>query len=84
MSPEFRKRPMTTYGSRYAKREHKVHLDESESSDSEIDDDQIIFLRDGNKDDMFRPVKGQPGMGYKVCNAIHKNCNVMQFQNISL
>jgi len=60
------KRPMTTIGSRFAKRERQVQLDEeSSSSDSEVDEEQIIAMRDG-RGDLLRPVKGEPGITYKV------------------
>lgn len=56
---------MTTYGSRFAKSEHHVHLDDSSSSDSEIDDLQIYSMK-SKAEDAFRPVKGVPEISYKV------------------
>lgn len=37
----------------------------SEGSGTDYSDDEVLMLK---KDDGFRPVKGQPGMYYKVCD----------------
>lgn len=56
---------MTTYGSRFAKKEHQVHLDDSSSSDSEVEDDKIFAMKTKD-DDGYRPVKGVPDLSYRV------------------
>ena len=67
MADDVRKRPMTTYGSRYAKRERNVESDESSSSsDSEIDVEQIKMMREEHSEHLLKPVKGEPGLAYKV------------------
>lgn len=58
---------MTTYGSRYAKRERDVQDDDSpSSSDSEVDDEQIIMMSGDKGDNFFKPIRGEPGIAYKV------------------
>lgn len=53
-------RPVTTQMSRKA-----VEIDaSSDGSGTDYSDDEVLMLK---KDDGFRPVKGQPGMYYKVC-----------------
>jgi len=72
---------MTTIGSRFAKREHKVHLDES-SSDSEMEDGQILAIKHGKGDD-YHPVKGEPGLAYKVLESNGKrNLRVREYHNL--
>lgn len=67
MLPEAIKRPMTTYGSRFAKRERDVQADDSpSSSDSEINDDKIAMMVGDKGDNFFKPVRGEPGISYKV------------------
>ena len=39
----------------------------SEGSGTDYSDDEVLMLK---KDDGFRPVKGQPGMYYKVGNSL--------------
>lgn len=52
-------RPMTVTMSRKA-----VEMDvSSEGSGTDYSDDEVLMLK---KDDGFKPVKGQPGMYYKV------------------
>ena len=52
-------RPVTMHMSRKA-----VEIDaSSEGSGTDYSDDEVLMLK---KDDGFRPVKGQPGMYYKV------------------
>lgn len=52
-------RPMTVNMSRKA-----VEMDaSSEGSGTDYSDDEVLMLK---KDDGFKPVKGQPGMYYKV------------------
>ncbi|XP_067943495.1 uncharacterized protein [Watersipora subatra] len=64
--PEPRKRPVTTYGSRYAKRERDVQGDETSSeSDSDIDDDQIMQMRGDQGEHFFKAVRGEPDIAYK-------------------
>ena len=54
-------RPVTMHMSRKA-----VEIDaSSEGSGTDYSDDEVLMLK---KDDGFRPVKGQPGMYYKVHN----------------
>jgi len=54
-------RPVTMHMSRKA-----VEVDaSSDGSGTDYSDDEVLMLK---KDDGFRPVKGQPGMYYKVCD----------------
>lgn len=57
-------RPMTVHMSRKVM-EYPDPSSASEGSGTDYSDDEILMLR---KDDDFRPVKGQPGMYYKVCS----------------
>ena len=53
-------RPVTVHMSRKA-----VEADVStDGSGTDYSDDEVLMLK---KDDGFKPVKGQPGMFYKVC-----------------
>lgn len=45
----------------------------SDGSGTDYSDDEVLMLK---KDDGFRPVKGQPGMYYKVCN---QQCSVISW-----
>ena len=63
MSDVRRRRPMTTIGSRKVHRPRKVKV--ASGSDGESDyDEQDVYLTEQNNG--FYPVKGQPGMFYKV------------------
>lgn len=54
-------RPLSMHMSRKA-----VEVDaSSDGSGTDYSDDEVLMLK---KDDGFRPVKGQPGMYYKVCS----------------
>ena len=53
-------RPVTTHTSRRAAEGDAS----SDGSGTDYSDDEVLMLK---KDDGFRPVKGQPGMYYKVC-----------------
>ena len=53
-------RPVTMHMSRKA-----VEDASSDGSGTDYSDDEVLMLK---KDDGFRPVKGQPGMYYKVCS----------------
>lgn len=56
-------RPVTMHMSRKA-----VEIDaSSEGSGTDYSDDEVLMLK---KDDGFRPVKGQPGMYYKVGDSL--------------
>lgn len=56
-------RPVTMHMSRKA-----VEIDaSSEGSGTDYSDDEVLMLK---KDDGFRPVKGQPGMYYKVGDSV--------------
>lgn len=56
-------RPVTMHTSRKA-----VEVDaSSDGSGTDYSDDEVLMLK---KDDGFRPVKGQPGMYYKVCSKV--------------
>lgn len=52
-------RPVTMHTSRRAAEDAS-----SDGSGTDYSDDEVLMLK---KDDGFRPVKGQPGMYYKVC-----------------
>ena len=52
---------MTTMGSRAVHKDKKVTIGDSDSDD--YDEEDIYFVK---KDAGFYPVKGQPGMFYKV------------------
>lgn len=56
-------RPVTTHTSRRAAEGDAS----SDGSGTDYSDDEVLMLK---KDDGFRPVKGQPGMYYKVCISI--------------
>ena len=59
-------RPFTVHGSRKVVEEQGLNLsddDDAESSGTDFSDDDVYVIK---KDGGFKPVKGQPGMYYKV------------------
>ena len=57
-----RRRPMTTFGSRKVHRTNKVTVGGASGGDHDADDDLCVMEEDSD----CYPVKGQPGMFYKV------------------
>jgi hypothetical protein len=69
MKNELNMRPMTALGSRGIHKEKKVLLGDTDSSD---DEEEEVYMQ--KREEEFLPVKGEPGMYYKVC--ITKVCSV--------
>lgn len=76
-----KRRPVTTLSSRRAHREHKIKLNCSSDSETDYDEDDAYIMK---KEEGFYPVKGQPGLWYKVTKIFFLLIRNYQFKEFNL
>lgn len=65
---------MTTIGSRHINKDRRVQIELEDSSDDEYDEDDDDLKK---KEQEFMPVKGEPGLFYKV-SLISQGCSTIK------